>query len=131
MVEDSINHPLILLVDDYDTNVDAVSDYLTYQGYRVIVAKNGVEAIATVKAEQPDLILMDIQMPDMDGLEATRQIRAHPGGEQIPIIALTALAMPGDESRCIGAGANAYLSKPISLKELSKVVAQLINDFQG
>ncbi len=131
MVEDSINHPLILLVDDYDTNVDAVSDYLTYQGYRVIVAKNGVEAIATVKAEQPDLILMDIQMPDMDGLEATRQIRAYPGGEQIPIIALTALAMPGDESRCIGAGANAYLSKPISLKELSKVVAQLINDFQG
>lgn len=131
MLENSTNHPLILLVDDNDANVDAVSDYLTYQGYRVIIAKNGIEAIAKAATEQPDLILMDIQMPGMDGLEATRQIRANPRGKQIPIIALTALAMPGDESKCIEAGANTYLSKPISLKELSKVVAQWINDFQG
>ena len=90
--------------------------------YRVIIARNGEEAIAQTNQCHPDLILMDIQMPDMDGLEATSRIRAQDEFTDIPIIALTALAMPGDRERCIQAGATEYLSKPVSMKQLVHVI---------
>ena len=91
-----------------------------------MIAKNGVEAIAIAKAEHPDLILMDIQMPVMDGLEAIAQIRLDPDLAKIPIIALTALTMEGDRDRCLAVGANEYFSKPIKLKQLDLLIQKLL-----
>ena len=88
----------------------------------MIVARSGAEAITRTREERPYLILRDIQMPDMDGLEATAKIRADHCLVQVPIIALTALAMPGDRDRCIQAGANEYLSKPVSMKQLISLI---------
>jgi PAS domain S-box-containing protein len=118
--------PIILLAEDNEANILTISSYLEAKAYRVIVAKNGVEAIAIAKAERPDLILMDIQMPVMDGLEAIAQIRRDPGLADLPIIALTALAMEGDRDRCLGVGANEYISKPIKLKQLAVLIQELL-----
>jgi len=98
------------------------SDYLIAKGYQVVIAANGVEALACAHKVRPDLILMDIQMPEMDGLEAMRRLRADPQLRPIPVIVLTALAMPGDRERCLTAGANDYLTKPVSLKQLAQSV---------
>ncbi len=114
--------PRILLAEDNAMNIEIMTDYLNAQGYEVIVAKNGIEAIALNQSHSPQLILMDIQMPGMDGLEATRQIRQDQQYAKIPIIALTALAMPGDADRCRAAGANDYLAKPVKLKQLATTV---------
>jgi CheY-like chemotaxis protein len=82
--------------------------------------------------DQPDVILMDIQMPVMDGLEATRRIRANAATAEIPVIALTALAMPGDRERCMQSGANAYISKPLRLRDLAEMIeAQLASQDPG
>lgn len=118
--------PLILLAEDNEANIRPLVDYLANQGYRVSLARNGVEVIDRARKEQPALILMDIQMPRMDGLEAIRHLRAEAHLATIPIIALTALAMPGDRERCLAAGADDYLSKPVSLKTLvSKIQTYL------
>ena len=114
--------PVILLAEDNETNIASISDYLSTKGYQVVVARNGAEAIARAREVRPDLILMDIQMPGMDGLEATRRIRTDSDLAEVPIIALTALAMPGDRERCIAAGADHYFSKPVSLKRLAAVI---------
>jgi CheY-like chemotaxis protein len=121
-----VSLPLILLAEDNEANIVTVSSYLNAKGYRIISAKNGKEAIAMTYAESPDLILMDIQMPEMDGLEAIRKLREDPSLKNIPIIALTALAMPGDRERCLEAGANGYLSKPVRLKELATKIRELL-----
>jgi CheY-like chemotaxis protein len=121
--EVSVEHPLILLAEDNEANIQLLVEYLTDEGYRVVVARNGAEAIDRAKEERPALILMDVQMPGMDGLEATRCLRADAQLASIPIIAVTALAMPGDREQCLAAGANDYLSKPISLKKLAKTIA--------
>lgn len=115
---------VILLAEDTESSIHTVFDYLQSKGYRVIVARNGNETVDLARSESPDLILMDIQMPGMDGLEATRRIRAgaEPAVASVPIIALTALAMPGDRERCLEAGANEYLSKPVSLRQLVNVI---------
>ena len=115
--------PTILLAEDNAANSITVADYLLNKGYQVVVARSGLEAIGRAREVQPDLIVMDIQMPGMDGLEATRRIRADASLAGIPIIALTALAMPGDRERCLAAGANAYLSKPVRLKDLIVAIA--------
>jgi CheY-like chemotaxis protein len=112
----------ILLAEDHATNVATFSRYLKAKGYRVIVADNGFEAIEYAQKQRPDIILMDIQMPELDGLEATRRIRADDTLAAIPIIALTALAMPGDRERCLAAGANEYMSKPVNLRELVEMI---------
>jgi CheY-like chemotaxis protein len=117
---------LILIVDDDEVKSMTVSSYLKVKGYRVLLAKDGKEAIALTKAHKPDLILMDIQMPVMDGLEATQQIRLDPNLVDIPIIALTALAMAGDRERFLEAGASDYLAKPVKLKNLAKMVQTLL-----
>jgi PAS domain S-box-containing protein len=119
--------PIILLAEDNEANITTISDYLTAQGYQVITARNGNEAVAQAYEIRPDLILMDIQMPGMDGLEATRRLRADSELASIPIIALTALAMPGDRERCLAVGANDYLSKPVSLKGLASTLLQHLN----
>ena len=120
------NSPLILLAEDNEANILTISSYLEAKAYRVIVAKDGVEAIAIAKEHSPNLILMDIQMPVMDGLEAIAQIRRDPSLADLPIIALTALAMEGDRDRCLGVGANEYISKPIKLKQLAVLIQELL-----
>lgn len=92
----------------------------------VAEAANGAEAIILSRREHPDLILMDVQMPGMDGIDAMRAIRADAPVAHIPIIALTALAMPGDEANCIAAGANGYLAKPVRLKQLVETIQELL-----
>jgi CheY-like chemotaxis protein len=119
--------PLILLVEDNEDSINTVSDYLLAKGYRMAIAWNGEEAIQRVKEEKPDVILMDVQMPVMNGLEAIYHIRADPDLMNIPIIALTALAMPGDRERCLKAGANDYIAKPVSLKGLVKTIEIQLN----
>ncbi|MGE5655980.1 MAG: PAS domain S-box protein [Actinomycetota bacterium] len=118
--------PLILLAEDNEANIMSLSSYLEAKGYRLLVAKNGETAIALAQSKLPDLILMDIQMPGIDGFEAMRRIRADEQLATIPIIALTALAMSGDRERCLAAGANDYLSKPIKLKQLLLTLQNLL-----
>jgi PAS domain S-box-containing protein len=118
--------PLILLAEDNEANIATFSSYLEAKGYRILLATDGQQVIDFAKAEQPDLILMDIQMPVIDGLEAIKQIRLAPNLVNIPIIALTALAMEGDRDRCLAAGANDYLSKPIKLKQLNLLIQQVL-----
>lgn len=125
------NNPLVLLAEDNETSIATTFDYLTAKGYQVVVARNGTEAIDRAHEIQPTIILMDIQMPGMDGLEAIRRIRQQPKLINIPIIALTALAMPGDRERCLSAGANEYLSKPVSLKGLTTTIEAYIRPQQG
>lgn len=117
----------ILLVEDNEANIMTISSYLTAKGYEIILASNGQEALDTVQSLQPDLILMDIQMPIMDGLEATQKIRQLPAFAKTPIVALTALAMKSDIERCLAAGATSYLSKPIKLRELATTIHSLLN----
>ena len=117
---------VILLADDNEPNLSTLSSYLIARGYDIRIAKNGQEALEKAQSEKPDLILMDIQMPVMDGLEATKQIRQYPDLVSIPIIALTALAMKGDKEKCLAAGANDYLSKPVRLNQLVTTIQQLL-----
>ncbi|UZQ56074.1 PAS domain S-box protein [Trichothermofontia sichuanensis B231] len=119
--------PLILLAEDNEANIKTISSYLQAKAYRLIVAKTGQAAIAMAQTEQPDLILMDVQMSAMDGLSAMQQIRQDANLAQTPIIALTAQAMPSDRDRCLAVGANAYMSKPIKLKELANLIQTLLN----
>ena len=119
--------PQVLLAEDNEVNVETVMDYLEYRGFDVTVARDGIEAIE-LSSREPDIILMDIQMPRMDGLEATRRIRVNPRTADIPIIALTGLAMSGDRERCLSAGADDYVSKPFQLEKLIKVMERQLPD---
>lgn len=112
----------ILVVEDTVQAVMIITDYLEQAGYKVVIAQDGLEAVSQSKLEKPDLILMDIQMPRMGGFEATQKIREDNNFKDIPIIALTALAMQGDRERCLAAGMNEYLSKPVNLKTLLNVI---------
>ena len=118
--------PRILLAEDNEANVEMLSGYLEVKGYRVTVAYDGHQAIELAQQGRPDVILMDIQMPGLDGLAAMRHIRSDGRLADIPIIALTALAMPGDREACLAAGANAYLSKPVNLKELIETIERYL-----
>jgi signal transduction histidine kinase/ActR/RegA family two-component response regulator len=113
---------LILLAEDNEANIATIGSYLRHKGYQVEVAHNGQIALDKVQALQPDLVLMDVQMPEMDGLEATRRIRQDLGLTDLPVIALTALAMAGDRERGLLAGVNEYVTKPVSLRELVGVI---------
>jgi PAS domain S-box-containing protein len=124
---DASTAPLILLAEDNELNINTFSSYLMAKGYRVIVANNGNEAIALSQSHQPDLILMDVQMPDLDGITAIEYIRQQSIQIQPPIIALTALAMPGDREKCLAAGANKYLTKPLKLRELHQTIQECLD----
>lgn len=127
-VSDNLTSPLILIADDNEANISTISCYLEAKGYRLLLAKDGQEAIAVTKDHHPHLILMDIQMPIMDGLEAIKHIKQDPELANIPIIALTALAMAGDRARCLAIGANEYLAKPVKLKQLVSTIQILLAD---
>ncbi len=123
---DQKNKATVLLVEDNATNMLTILDYMDALGYSVVTASDGYEALAKAAESAPDVILMDIQMPHMDGLEAIRRLRADPQFATTPIIALTALAMPGDRERCLEAGATEYMSKPVKLKALATMVERLL-----
>jgi signal transduction histidine kinase/ActR/RegA family two-component response regulator len=126
---DDTNRPTILLVEDTKEVTLMLQDYLETAGYKVVTAQDGVDAIEQAKLVRPDLILMDVQMPRMDGMEATRKLRSDPDFKFTPIIALTALAMPQDRERCLAAGMDEYISKPVNLKALVKIIQScLINE---
>jgi signal transduction histidine kinase/DNA-binding response OmpR family regulator len=129
--EEKAASPLILLAEDNETTIETLADYLEDKGYRLVIARNGLEAIERAQEECPALILMDIQMPKMDGLEAIRYIRADAQLNHIPIIALTALAMSGDQERCLAAGADVYMSKPVSLKNLVSLIESHLEPVKG
>ena len=116
--------PLILLAEDNEANIETMGGYLEGIGHRMRYASNGLVAVKLARELRPALILMDIQMPVMDGLTAIREIRADPALKDIPIVALTGLAMPGDRERCLAAGANDYLSKPVKLGDLVQRIRQ-------
>jgi two-component system, cell cycle response regulator DivK len=112
----------ILVVEDNDENWDMISRRLQRRGYRVVRAADGQEAVEMAARERPDLILMDVSLPVMDGLEATRRIRAHAQTQTTPIIALTAHAMSGDRDKALQAGCDDYHAKPV---ELPRLLAQM------
>ena len=114
----------LLIVDDNPGNLRVVADFLRARGYRVDLAGSATEGIAMARATRPALILMDVQMPTTDGLEATRQIRLHPALAGTPVVALTSLAMKGDRERCLAAGMDDYISKPVKLTELLATLEQ-------
>jgi CheY-like chemotaxis protein len=114
-------------VEDTASIIMLLSEYLQYKGYQVLVARNGMEGFDLALREKPDLILMDVMMPVMNGVEATEKIRTEKELREIPIIALTALAMAGDRERCLQAGMNDYISKPVEMKELENMIVKHIS----
>ncbi len=103
----------LLIVEDNADNMYLIGYILRRHGYAVLETYNGREGVAMAIQERPDLILMDVQLPDIDGLEATRQIRASPVDDSIPIVALTSYALTGDRQRALAAGCSGYIEKPI------------------
>lgn len=112
----------ILVVEDNEENRDSLSRRLQRRGFEVLLAEDGKVGVATAISEKPDLVLMDMNMPELDGWEATRQIKAEPGLEGTPVIALTAHAMLGDRERAIEAGCVDYHTKPV---EFAKLLLQI------
>lgn len=118
---------VVLLAEDNEANITTYSNYLTAKGLQVIVAKDGQQAYEIAKSQPPDVILMDIQMPGVDGLESTRLIRGEPSLAHIPIIALTALTMAGDREKCLAAGVSDYVTKPVKLGHLIGIIHQFLS----
>lgn len=118
----------ILVVEDNTDNMTLIVDVLTSFDYDVIQARDGEMGVQLAKAEKPDLILMDLSLPRMDGWTATGHIKSDPSTRSIPIIALTAHAMVGDRERALQAGCDDYLSKPIDLPELARKLTRYLED---
>lgn len=116
----------ILIVEDNPQNMKLILMTLRPYGYNLLEATDGEEALKAVNGEKPDLIIMDIQLPKMDGLEVTRKLRQMPAFSHIPIVAATAYAMRGDEEKIMKAGCNTYLPKPINTRELPRVIAEML-----
>ncbi len=121
--------PKILLVEDNEMNRDMLSRRLEKRGYTLVIAVDGGAGVAMVKTEQPDLILMDMSLPVIDGWEATKQIKADPTTAGIPIIALTAHAMDSDRQKAIGAGCDDFDTKPVELARLLGKIEELLKKF--
>src|SRR5262245_35051596 len=122
----SVNKGRILVIEDNRDNMMLITDLLQTLEYVVIQAGDGQTGVALAEAEQPDLILMDLSLPVMDGWTATRHLKANPALQHIPIIALTAHAMVGDRERAMAAGCDDYLPKPIDLSLLAVKITQLL-----
>jgi len=116
----------ILVVEDQEDNRQILRDLLTSVGYEIIQAENGEEALATAARERPDLILMDIQLPLLDGYEVTRRIKADPALRAIPIIAVTSYALSGDEGKARAAGCDAYVTKPYNSRALLAKIREYV-----
>jgi len=117
---------LILIVEDNEKNMKLARDVLQFNGFRTLEAGTAEQGLALAAEHQPDLILMDVQLPGMDGVTALRHLRADPATAAIKIVALTAFAMKDDRERFVGAGFDGYLSKPISIRELPGQIRQYL-----
>ena len=120
------NGTLILVVEDNEANQLLASSVLERAGYRIALASDSVQALDAIRRSEPDLILMDIQLPGQDGLAFTRELKADPATAAIPIVALTALAMPGDLELSLEAGCAGYISKPIDTRTLATEVQKYL-----
>src|SRR5262249_48230330 len=116
----------ILGVEGQAGNRRILRDMLGNAGYELVEAESGEEALTAIEAQRPDLILMDIQLPVMDGYEATRRIKSNPGMKEIPVIAVTSYALSGDEGKARAAGCNAYVTKPFSPRALLAKVREFL-----
>ena len=116
----------ILVVEDQEDNRRILRDMLGNAGYELIEAESGEEALKAVETKRPDLILMDIQLPVMDGYEAARRIKSNPDLNAVPIIAMTAYALAGDEAKALAAGCNGYVTKPFSPRALLAKVREYL-----
>lgn len=121
--------PKILLVEDNEMNRDMLSRRLEKRGYTVSIAVDGGEGVAKAKAEVPDLILMDMSLPVLDGWDATRQVKADPATAKVPIIALTAHAMESDRQKALQAGCDDFDTKPVELPRLLLKIEELLKKF--
>jgi len=119
--------PKILLVEDNDDNRDMLKRRLERKGYEVVIALNGQEGVETAIAEAPDLVLMDMSLPVLDGWEATARIKAHPVTRAIPVIALTAHAMSGDREKAVAVGCDDYDTKPVELPRLLDKITAILD----
>lgn len=117
----------ILVVEDQEDNRQIMNDLLTDAGYQVIEAKDGHAGVSAAEAERPDLILMDIQLPGLDGYAATRRIKANAELAAIPVIAVTSYALSGDDQKAIEAGCDAYFAKPVSPRELLATIREYLS----
>ncbi|MFQ5936380.1 MAG: response regulator [Acidiferrobacterales bacterium] len=121
---------LILIVEDNPKNMRLIRDVLQFKGYQTLEADTGEAGIDVAKKEHPALILMDVQMPGMGGLEAMKVLKADAATQQIPVIALTASAMKGDRERLLADGFDGYIAKPIDIKEFPKMVENFLEKQQ-
>jgi two-component system, cell cycle response regulator DivK len=121
----------ILVVEDNELNLKLVRDVLGHAGFDVVEARTGQQGIELAAACDPALILMDLQLPDIDGVEALGRIRGSEHARRVPIVAVTAFAMPADRERALGAGFDGYMEKPISVRELPRQVAEYLAKENG
>jgi CheY-like chemotaxis protein len=124
----STTGPRVLLAEDDEGTVLTVSSYLERWGYRITAVRDGAAALEAAARSEFAIVLMDVQLPALDGLEVTRRLRAREPGARTPIIALTAHAMAGDEQRCLAAGASAYMAKPVRLRQLAETIGRLLEE---
>jgi two-component system cell cycle response regulator DivK len=117
---------VILIVEDNPRNLKLVRDLLEHAGYRTLEATTAEDGLALARAHRPDLVLMDVQLPGMDGVQALERLRADPATNGIPVVAVTAFAMKDDRARFVAAGFDGYLEKPISVPEFSGQVAEML-----
>lgn len=116
----------VLIVEDNELNMKLFHDLLEASGMEILETRNGIDALRVAKEQRPDLIVMDIQLPEMSGLEVTERIKSDPDLAPIPVIAVTAFAMKGDEERIRAAGCEAYLSKPISIDRFISTIKSFL-----
>jgi two-component system, cell cycle response regulator DivK len=116
----------ILVVEDQEDNRRILRDLLTSSGYKLVEAEDGAQALVMAKRQRPDLILMDVQIPLIDGYEVTRRLKADPALRDIPIIVVTSYALSGDESKARAAGCNGYVSKPYSTRQLLAKIREYV-----
>jgi two-component system cell cycle response regulator DivK len=118
--------PLILIVEDNDKNLKLLRDVLRFKGYETLEAMTGTEGVRLARERKPDLVLMDIQLPDIDGVTALAQIRANAATREMPVIAVSASVMPDEQQRIAASGFNAYVTKPISVKSFVETVEKFV-----
>ena len=116
----------VLLAEDDPGTIDVMCEELAFLGYEVILARNGAEALKKAATEMPDIIVMDIRLPRMDGFQAMQGLRSNSRTRSIPVLASTAMAMPGDKEKCLVAGFDGYLAKPFTHKDLGAAIKGLL-----
>jgi two-component system cell cycle response regulator DivK len=121
----------ILIVEDNELNMKLFHDLLMAQGYQVLQSREGVQGFQMAREHRPDLIVMDIQLPAISGLEVTRWLKEDPDLAAIPVVAVTAFAMKGDETRILQGGCEAYMAKPISVTRFLEIIARLLGESSG